>query len=158
MRIITCGLAFLGIQAPFALAAFRPDIGGNVPVAELEPGQTVPEGATEIPMKVSPSASFSVAFKCTERNSRFAFSEDKRFVACCLPGQHLSGSEDTGFDCCGQDHELAGSVDVGYICCPTGHVYDGNKCKPRTGGGDHSGGHDGHHDDRRCSSGIETGK
>lgn len=129
-------LVVLGLQVDRALAAFRPDIKGPVEVAELEPDQVVTDDATEVEMRLPPGSDFVVLFKCSEDNKEIAVSDDNQFVGCCLPGQHLSGSEQTSFDCCGQNHDLAGDAQVGYVCCPTGYVYDGSKCKEGSGSND----------------------
>ncbi|KAI9371735.1 hypothetical protein BJX61DRAFT_548090 [Aspergillus egyptiacus] len=58
----------------------------------------------------------------------WALNDEEDHAACCLPGQHLSGSAETDFLCCGEDHEVAGSAGVGYSCCPTGESFDGEQC------------------------------
>ena len=133
MKIPTFTLVLLGLPDQEALAAFRPDIKGRVEVAELEPDQVVTEDATEVDMRTSPGSDFTVLFKCIKDNKKIALSADSHFVGCCLPGQHLSGSEQSAFDCCGAGHELAGGAGVGYTCCPTGFMYDGSVCKADPG-------------------------
>lgn len=140
MKIPPFTLVLLGLPAQVVLAAFRPDIRGRVEVAELDPDQLVTEDATEVEMRSSPRSDFIVLFKCTKDDKKIAISADSHFVGCCLPGQHLSGSEQSGFDCCGQGHEFAGDTGVGYTCCPTGFMYDGTVCKADpgyNGGGGH---------------------
>ncbi|KAL9098338.1 MAG: hypothetical protein Q9163_005989, partial [Psora crenata] len=119
----------LGLTAQKVLSAFRPDIQGGVDVAELEPDQVVGEDSTEINMKLYPGEDFVALFKCNSGSKKLTTSADGRFVGCCLPTQHLSGSEQSQFQCCGRGHDLAGNDEVGYICCPTGYSYDGNYCK-----------------------------
>lgn len=130
MKISSFTLILLGLPAQGVLAAFLPDSKGRVVTAELEPGEIVPQGATEFEVK-SPLASDDTAllFKCTKDDKRLASSADGRFVGCCLPGQHLSGSKQSGFECCGHGHELAGNARVGYTCCLKGFMYDGSICK-----------------------------
>lgn len=68
-------------------------------------------------------------FRCPKSSdSRLSFTENNKYVACCEPDQHLSGSPATAFDCCGESHDIAGSEATGYTCCPTGQKYDGEKC------------------------------
>ncbi|RJE26902.1 Cysteine-rich secreted protein [Aspergillus sclerotialis] len=99
---------------------------------------------------------------------------DQEYASCCLPDQHLSGSNSTEWLCCAGEHEVAGSEDVGYSCCPTGFSFDGERCKEKkkcsngkrlvngkcvcpkgTTEAD-----DGtcQKDEKECTSGLETGK
>ena len=130
MKISSFTLFLLGLPAQGILAASILQSKGRVTIAELEPDQIVPEGATEVDVKLSPGSDGTVLrFKCNKYNKRIAASADGRIVGCCLPGQHLSGSKQSGFECCGQGHDLAGNAGVGYTCCPTGYMYDGSICK-----------------------------
>ena len=137
MKVPPFAFILLGLPASGALAAFRPDIKGRVEVAELETDQLITEDTTQVAIRTSRGSDLSVLFECTKDNKELALSADGHFVGCCLPGQHLSGSEQSAFDCCGRGHEIAGDAGTGYICCPTGFMYDGSLCKEDPG---HSGG------------------
>lgn len=124
MRFLSLTLAAAALYAVPTLAAFRPELKKNVQVAELEPEQRVEADATEIPLKANPGSDFDIIFICKDANKQFAFTECKRWVACCPPGSRLLGSEDTAFDCCGLDQDLIGSKDTGYKCCAAGQTFD----------------------------------
>ena len=107
MKISSFSLVLLGLPAQGVLAALLLDSKGRVAIAELEPDQIVPHGATEVEVKSSLGSDGTVLlFKCTKDNKRIAGAADSRIVGCCLPGQHLSGSKQSGFECCGQGHDL----------------------------------------------------
>ena len=137
MKVPPFAFILLGLPASGALAAFRPDIKGRVEVAELETDQVVTEDTTQVAIRTSRGSDLTVLFECTKGNKELALSADSHFVGCCLPGQHLSGSEQSAFDCCGRGHEITGDAEIGYICCPTGFMYDGSICKADPG---HNGG------------------
>jgi hypothetical protein len=134
LNLILTTSTLLLLHSTHILAAFRPDLRENVQVAELEPDQRVAAGATEIPLKAYPGSDFEILFKCVDDSRQFTFADDKRFVACCSPGQQLLGSEATAFDCCNVGEELVGCADTGYQCCPAGMSYE--ECtgtyKPKT--------------------------
>lgn len=66
---------------------------------------------------------------CAAPGTGPVLSADKKYFACCLPGQRLLGSPETAFDCCADGHDLAGSPQTGYHCCPSGYTFDGQQCK-----------------------------
>ncbi|TLD27965.1 hypothetical protein E2P81_ATG06311 [Venturia nashicola] len=90
----------------------------------------ISDPGTEVFFKQRPGSRVETPLRCDKAQGfQLTFSGDKKFVACCLPGQNLVGSKDTAFDCCGEGHDLAGDKAVGFICCPNGQKYDGKNCK-----------------------------
>lgn len=166
-------LLALGLYALPILGALRPDIKG-AGVAELEPGQVVGPDTKTLQMPSAPGSPFEVEFFCPKNSGKqFALSKDKKFVGCCLPGQHLSGTAETEMHCCGENHELSGSPEVGsYECCHVTQEWDGKKCITPvpvcTNGKELVDGKcvcpagttevSGKCEPLKCSSGIETGK
>ena len=138
MRFLSLGLYASTVFSPRVFAAFRPDLRVNVQVAQLEPDQKVPEGATEIPMKAYPGSDFEISFKCHDPAKKLTFSDCQTWVACCEPGHRLLGSEFTAFDCCCEGEYLTGSKECGFKCCPIGLVFNGTECvkSDGSGGGD----------------------
>ncbi|QDS76104.1 hypothetical protein FKW77_006409 [Venturia effusa] len=100
----------------------------NIEVGEIDENTRI---GTEIFFKQRPGSRVETPLRCDKTQGyQLVFSADKKFVACCLPGQKLVGSKDTAFDCCGEGHDLSGDKTVGFTCCPTGQKYDGKVCKP----------------------------
>lgn len=102
----------------------------GMPVAQLNEPENMKNGFYGI---VSPKqGSFGRAMFCDDdqRSQYKFFTEDGlKYVACCGPDEHLSGSITHGLSCCGAGRERTGSPAQGYGCCPKGNIYEGGKCK-----------------------------
>ncbi|KJZ79155.1 hypothetical protein HIM_01306 [Hirsutella minnesotensis 3608] len=143
----------------------------NVPTFEVSPDAKIIGNRIEYnDPDCDPSLSCQVTKTCTAASSLPTLTADKKFFACCLPGQRLLGTPETAFDCCAAGHDLAGSPDVGFHCCPTGSKYDGKVCKPACANGKELvngkcvcpvGQEEGPDGDCRapvCESGLQSGK
>ncbi|KAJ5504422.1 hypothetical protein N7463_007296 [Penicillium fimorum] len=144
----------------------------GVPVRKL-PGEFDIDGNTII---FEGTDGFDSMMRCSG-NTVIQLTPDKKFVACCLDGQHLTGDEKTGFDCCADDHDRVGSAATGYHCCPKGQIFDGQVCKAEEKKEEETCANgkilvngkcacppgtkeieDGTCEKEECSSGLETGK
>lgn len=116
-----------------AAAAARHNLGDRKgAVAELDGTEDLNLEKQEIGL-LDDESGMEHVFRCP-RNSdtQLSFTDDQKYVACCSPDQHLSGTAETAFDCCGEGHDITGSAKTGYTCCPTGQEYDGKICyKPK---------------------------
>lgn len=113
---------------PFALG-LRPDFTKNIPVKEIHEGDRIDEANGRVEIVDQSGDGFVEYFTCDATKGKvLALSDDRKFAACCLPGQTLLGSPETAFDCCANGHDLVGKKETGYRCCPTGQDYDGTKC------------------------------
>jgi hypothetical protein len=129
LSIILCASV---LQSTQVLAAFRPDLKDNVQVAqpEIENKDKITAETLEIPMKAYPGSDFEIIFRCTNPKKQFTLTDGKEWVACCLPGQVLLGSEETAFDCCAPEEVLVEAKGTKrYKCCAVGQIYDGSVCK-----------------------------
>lgn len=129
LSTILCASALQSVQV---LAAFRPELKDNVQVAELEfeHKNKITAETLEIPMKAYPGSDFEIIFRCTDAKKQFTLTSNKEWVACCLPGQILLGSEGTAFDCCAPEELLIEAEGTHrYKCCAPGQEYDGRVCK-----------------------------
>ncbi|KAE9964433.1 hypothetical protein BLS_008373 [Venturia inaequalis] len=102
----------------------------NLEIGEIDERTTFSDDGTQVFFEQRPNSRFKTPLVCdAERGFQLTYSADRKFVACCLPGQNLVGSKDTAFDCCGEGHGIAGDKKVGFICCPNGQKYDGKSCR-----------------------------
>jgi len=128
MKFTTLNLLTLGAMTATAAGKLFLEQYG-IEIGEIDPDTIIDEAGNEILFTQRPNSRMKTPLKCDKiQGYQFTFTPDRKFVACCLPGQLLVGSKDTDFDCCGAGHHLAGSKDVGFSCCPLNHTWDGNKC------------------------------
>ncbi|KAL5598950.1 hypothetical protein BROUX41_003731 [Berkeleyomyces rouxiae] len=105
-------------------------INGGGFVSVLDGNEQMSSDNQEI-VTYDPKARREHVIRCPRRDgTKLTFSEGRKYVACCSPGELLVGSPDAAFACCGEGHDVAGSAAAGYDCCPTGQLYDGTKCSP----------------------------
>lgn len=102
MRYVDLSLRLLalGLGPAQVLGSVRRDFGrGNVRVVEITPGAVLDYEEHEI-IFPNTGLDFEDSLRCNPRmGKRLTLSADRRFAACCRPGEVLAGSRQTGHAC-----------------------------------------------------------